>query len=83
MVLLLETVEMCDQFLAWRAQCKIKNGGRIKGEGKTSKTSKNTSQRQELLPRLFGRELPRLGGVTSCLPACLVSVVRPPFDLYM
>ena len=25
------------------------------------------------------RELPRLlGGVTPCLPACLVSVVRPP-----
>ena len=27
-------------------------------------------------------ELHRLGGMTSCLPACLVSVVRPPFDLY-
>ena len=25
----------------------IKNGGRIKGEGKTSKTSKNTSQRRK------------------------------------
>ena len=29
--------------------------------------------------RYFGRELPRLGGVTPCLPACLVSVARPPF----
>ena len=28
-------------------------------------------------------ELALLGVVSSCLPACLVSVVRPPFDLYI
>ena len=30
---------------------------------------------------IWYRELPRLGGVIPCLPACLVSVVRPPFYL--
>ena len=30
----------------------------------------------------FGRELPLLGVVFSCLPACLVSVVRPPFVFF-
>ena len=29
------------------------------------------------------KELPRLGGASSCFPACLVSMVRPPFYLYI
>ena len=35
------------------------------------------------LIKVICRELPRLGGVISCLPACLVSVVRHPFDFYI
>ena len=30
---------------------------------------------------VLGRELPLLGGVFSCLPPCLVSAVRPPFNI--